>query len=307
MNRRRFVHLLAATGLIGLGAGLGGSASLATMRSKSSYQPVYWQGRVIGADASLILETPDRAQGEQALFALQRRLDELEQAFSLYIPTSHIARLNQTRQLQLNPGRSRKDRDFLALLNEARLLFDLTEGYFDPTIQPLWQAFASQQLDINPVIGFDKVRFNEQGVQLEPGMALSLNGIAQGYITDQITSLLRAYGFDHMLVNMGEYRGIGRAWEISTGPGRPAITLDKGTAVATSSPHALRFVNTPQQGHIFNPFRKIDQNQDYQKETVSVIADHASLADGLSTACCILPEKQRRSIAAQHKSILRII
>ena len=303
MNRRRFVHLLAATGLIGLG----GSASLATMRSKSFYQPVYWQGQVMGADASLTLETPDRAQGEQALFALQRRLDELEQAFSLYIPTSHIARLNRTRQLQLNPGHSRKDRDFLALLNEARFLFDLTEGYFDPTVQPLWQAFANQQIDIKPIIGFDKVRFNETGVQLEPGMALSLNGIAQGYITDQITSLLRAYGFDHMLVNMGEYRGIGRAWEISTGPGKPVITLDKGTAVATSAPHALRFVNTPQQGHIFNPFRKIGQDQDYQKETVTVIADHASLADGLSTACCILPEKLRRSIAAQHTSILRII
>ena len=303
MNRRRFVHLLAATSL----TGLGGSASLATIRAKPLSRSVYWQGQVMGADASLTLETPDKAQGEQALFALQRRLDELEQAFSLYIPTSHIARLNRTRQLQLNPGHSRKDRDFLALLNEARFLFDLTEGYFDPTIQPLWQAFANRQLDANPVIGFDKVRFNEQGVELEPGMALSLNGIAQGYITDQITSLLRAYGFDHMLVNMGEYRGIGRAWEISTGPGRPVITLDKGTAVATSDPYALRFVNTPQQGHIFNPFRKIGQNQNYQKETVTVIADHASLADGLSTACCILPEKLRRSITAQHKSILRII
>ena len=297
MNRRRFVHLLAASSLFGLG----GSASLST------YKPVHWQGQVMGADASLTLETPDLAQGEQALFALQRRLDELEQVFSLYIPTSHIARLNRTRQVQLNPDHSRKDRDFLALFNEARFLFDLTEGYFDPTIQPLWQAFANQQLDINPVIGFDKVRFNETGVQLQPGMALSLNGIAQGYITDQITSLLRAYGFDHMLVNMGEYRSAGRAWEISTGPGRPVITLDKGTAVATSAPHALRFVNTPQQGHIFNPFREIGQNQDYQTETVTVIADHASLADGLSTACCILPEKQRRSIAAQHKSILRII
>ena len=303
MNRRRFVHLLAATSL----TGLGGSASLATIRAKPLSRSVYWQGQVMGADASLTLETPDKAQGEQALFALQRRLDDLEQAFSLYIPTSHIARLNRTRQLRLNPGNSRKDRDFLALLNEARFLFDLTEGYFDPTIQPLWQAFANRQLDANPVIGFDKVRFNQQGVQLEPGMALSLNGIAQGYITDQITHLLRAYGFDHMLVNMGEYRGIGRAWEISTGPGRPVITLDKGTAVATSAPHALRFADTPQQGHIFNPFRKIGQNQNYQKETVTVIADHASLADGFSTACCILPEKLRRAIAAQHTSILRII
>ena len=302
MNRRRFVHLLAATGLIGLG----GSASLPLCRS------VYWQGQVMGADASLTLETPDRAQGEQALFALKRRLDELEQVFSLYIPTSHIARLNRDQQLRLNPGHSRKDRDFLALLAEARFLFDLTEGYFDPTIQPLWQAFANRQLDANPVIGFDKVRFNDQGVQLQPGMALSLNGISQGYITDQITSLLRAYGFDHMLVNMGEYRGVGRAWDLSTGPGRPVITLDKGTAVATSDPYALRFVNTPlpnmpQQGHIFNPFRKLGQNQDYQTETITVIADHASLADGFSTACCILPEKLRRSITTKHTSILRII
>ena len=36
-----------------------------------------------------------------------------------------------------------------------------------------------------------------------PGMAVTLNGIAQGYITDRVTDLLRRGGLDRALVDMG--------------------------------------------------------------------------------------------------------
>ena len=43
-------------------------------------------------------------------------------------------------------------------------------------------------------------------------MAITLNGIAQGYITDKVGDLLRAAGFEHVLVNMGEQLAIGPKW-----------------------------------------------------------------------------------------------
>ena len=51
------------------------------------------------------------------------------------------------------------------------------------------------------------------------GMAVTLNGLAQGYVTDKLVELLRARGVAHSLVDMGEARAIGshpdgRPWEI---------------------------------------------------------------------------------------------
>ena len=36
-----------------------------------------------------------------------------------------------------------------------------------------------------------------------PGMGVTLNGIAQGYITDRITDILRAHGCDRTFANLG--------------------------------------------------------------------------------------------------------
>jgi thiamine biosynthesis lipoprotein len=52
------------------------------------------------------------------------------------------------------------------------------------------------------------------------GTAVTLNGIAQGYITDKVVDLLRAEGIDHSVVDMGETRVIGthpdgRPWDVA--------------------------------------------------------------------------------------------
>ena len=45
------------------------------------------------------------------------------------------------------------------------------------------------------------------------GMAMTLNGIAQGYITDKVGDILRARGFEHVLVDMGEQLAVGPKWD----------------------------------------------------------------------------------------------
>ena len=41
------------------------------------------------------------------------------------------------------------------------------------------------------------------------GMGLTLNGIAQGYVTDRVVGILRAGGIASSLVDMGEPRAVG--------------------------------------------------------------------------------------------------
>ena len=42
-----------------------------------------------------------------------------------------------------------------------------------------------------------------------PGMAVTLNGIAQGYITDRVADLLAQNGLEHVLVDLDELRALG--------------------------------------------------------------------------------------------------
>src|SRR5690606_9395837 len=60
------------------------------------------------------------------------------------------------------------------------------------------------------LVGFDKIRFSRDRVSFSrAGMALTFNGIAQGYITDRVVDLLREGGIASSLVDMGEIRTLG--------------------------------------------------------------------------------------------------
>src|SRR5690606_10882163 len=90
----------------------------------------------------------------------------------------------------------------------------------------LWRAYAdhfaapgadpagpSQERIANALafVGFDGVGFNRDRIAFaRSGMALTLNGIAQGFITDRIVELLRAGGVTSTLADVGEIRALGR-------------------------------------------------------------------------------------------------
>ncbi|GLI92757.1 hypothetical protein LMG27198_17490 [Methylocystis echinoides] len=59
-------------------------------------------------------------------------------------------------------------------------------------------------------------------------MALTLNGIAQGYITDRVCDLLRREGVGHTMVDMGELRALdvrpdGSLWRVGLENGKREI------------------------------------------------------------------------------------
>jgi thiamine biosynthesis lipoprotein len=138
---------------------------------------------------------------------------------------------------------------------------------------------------------------------LDAGMALTLNGIAQGYITDKVGDLLKARGFVHVLVNLGEQLALGPkwtgdAWIIAiadpAGQGRSItqIPLQCG-AVATSGGYGCRFDEAGNFTHILDPRTGAAK---CQWASVSVLADRATLADGLSTALAIAPPADARRL-----------
>lgn len=264
LTRRRFLTITAAIAAA--------PASAATAR---------WQGRALGADVSLTIRGP-RDAATRAIAAARNLLNEIEGLFSLYDPASALSRLNAHGVLPAPDPR------FLALMQAADHGHRLTEGLFDPTIQPLWRALAKggDTAAARARVGWSRVRCDPARITLGTGQALTFNGIAQGFATDLITEHLAASGLTDALVNIGEYRALGGPWQLAISDpahGYLGMATLTGGAIATSSPAALLL---GAQAHILHP------NARAQWSTVSVQADTATLADCLSTALCLAPHDQ---------------
>jgi ApbE family len=149
------------------------------------------------------------------------------------------------------------------------------------TVQPLWNVYAAHFFGSEPpspqgpeprAIGQALALVDWQGVDVtcrriamaQPGMGLTLNGIAQGYLTDRIVDILRANGCDRVLADMGRseiqlvgHRPDGQAWRIGLAdplsPARIAVTLDLADrCISTSGGYGTKFEATGRHHHLFD-------------------------------------------------------
>lgn len=304
LDRRRFLGIAAAA------AGL----SLLPGEVLAEQVPVQvWRGVAMGADAMLQIAHPDPKEAERLIALCLAEIARLERVFSLYRPDSALVRLNRDGVLADPPA------DLVRLLSEAGTFSHLTGGAFDATVQPLWQLYAGHfsrpeaDPDGPPAAAVAATRrlVDHQAVQVAPerialargGMAVTLNGIAQGYVTDRVAERLKAEGLERVLVDLGEIRALGshpagRPWQIAlrdpVDETRTGVTIPlSDRAVATSAGAGTRFDPAGRFSHLFDP----DSGRcSAQWLSVSVIAAEATTADALSTALSVLPEAAVRRL-----------
>jgi thiamine biosynthesis lipoprotein len=304
VSRRRFIHISAAAAglaVIPIGGGAQGQASL-----------VGWRGTALGAVATLQIHHPDRRGAERLIERSLTEVRRLEQLFSLYQDGSALVELNRTGTL-VAPAP-----ELVNLLEISLRYAALTDGAFDPTVQPLWTVYADHfsKADADPNgppldalraalarVGWRKLIVGRERIVMPRGTAVTLNGIAQGYVTDKIVDLLHAQGIDHSLVDMGETRTMGshpdgRSWEVAIADpcqaGRIATVLPViDRAVATSGPYGFRFDPEGRFNHLFNPATGRCAER-YQ--SVTAVADNATAADAFSTAFSLMSENRIRSL-----------
>lgn len=274
-TRRRFLTILAS-----------GMASAAPLRSARA-EPVTWRGRALGAEAEIRLFGTDQAQARQALAAARDTIQRMEKLFSLYLAGSALNRLNAAGTLHMPP-------EFARLIGIADAIHAASGGLFDPTVQPVMVALARTPDKLSPAerqalaerIGWAKVQRHRSELSFSvPGMALTLNGIAQGFATDRVSEVLNAHGFDPHLVHVGEYRAGSSPAQIGIGSAGGSLldTLELHNAsVATSSHGGTRFENGS--GHIVLPGLG---NHEPRWRSVTVQARTAASADGMSTALAL--------------------
>lgn len=305
LTRRRLIAISAAS----MAMALPGIA-LAQARQ------VTWRGIALGARAKIQLVHADEVLAGEVLQQCVREIDRLEDLFSLYRTGSTLNALNRAGEIS-NP-----DLAFLELIAAALQVSRETGGAFDISVQPLWQLYADHFATpgANPagpapelighaleLVDYRQIKASPQRIALgHPGMAVTLNGIAQGFITDRISALLNANGFSRVLVHLGESYGSGTRADGS--PWRAGIAAPDGSgslvktvglsdrALATSGGYGHKFDAGGKHHHLFDPRSGLSASR---YGSVSVAGPSSMMADALSTAFSIMPLDRIREIIAR--------
>lgn len=278
--------------------------------------PLHWQQRhLTGFGTTLRLQAghPQPDVLTEALDAAVQALREVEAAMNLFDPRSEIRQLNRSGRL-LRPSSHLR-----AVLRVAQQVSAASNGAFDVTVQPLWQAYDEArtngrlptQADLAAArqpVGWQHLQVDETAVWFDrPGMALTLNGIAQGYAADVARATLHAHGITRALVDAGEFASLGRnghgmPWRVGIEDPHAAdrlltaVPLPPGHCIATSSDLRGAFTADRRHHQLFDP---ATGDSPPALSSVSVMAERAVLADALTKVMFVAGPARIPALARQ--------
>jgi thiamine biosynthesis lipoprotein len=282
------------------------------------------QYSVLDAVSELTLWHTDADFVRRTFLKVEVEIERLERIFSLYRGDSEIARLNAGGRL------SRPSRELRTLVEQSQRLGELSGGAFDISVQPLWRLYEAHfwsRTDVKSDIAasarevartlVDFRTIDSGGAEIRfarAGMAITLNSLAQGYVTDIVADMLRHEGFEQAVVDLGEYRTLGRdpdghPWRIGIrdagAPDRVARTVElDDMALAVSGGYGTTFEPSGRFHHIFDPQTGESANR---LVDVAVIAPTATAANGLSTAICVTGEDRAPALLAAYPGTRAIL
>jgi thiamine biosynthesis lipoprotein len=250
----------------------------------------------------------------------------LNQSLSTYIPTSDISKINRGDSLLV------VDDHFVTVYKQATEIWNTTEGFFDPTVGALVNAYgfgpgkklntlSTQQLDsILQFTGWDKTKLNNNNTILKthPKLYFDFNALAKGYAVDVLANYLRHLKVTSFLVEIGgEIVAQGKSlksnsfWKVAIDDPQQGedrtfiqiITLEN-EALATSGNYRKFSINETtgeQWVHSINP--KTGKAIPSNVLSVSVLAENCMKADAYATALMVMPLQQAKVLIEKQPSL----
>ena len=269
------------------------------------------EGVAMGSTLQVTLWTA--GDGAAAAFdAVFAEFDRLDRMMSVWKEGSDVQRINMAAGDHPVPVSA----ETIEVLTAARQVSDWTGGKFDVTfgaLSGLWKFDQDQDNVIPPRAAVEarlpEVDYTALDVDAAKrtaflrrrGMRVHLGGIGKGYAVDRAAAILRARGFNDFMIQSGGdllvsgLRG-DRPWRLGIrdprGPAdRSFATLDLTNGTFSTSGDYERFFikDGVRYHHILDP----DLGEPARGcRSVTIVADRAVLADGLSTGVFVLgPEK----------------
>ena len=274
----------------------------------------------------LIGQTLDSSDKKAISKIIEDTFHEVNRVYNKWNPNSELSSLNKLKagiQVQLSP-----ELEQLLLLTDD--IVQLTEGRFDPTIEPvqaLWKRYLEQDTIPSPaelqslslLVGWNKIHF-AKGLFYKDGdeVSMDLGGIAKGYCIDLLVERLNHQGFKNVFVEWGgEIRVSGehpdkRPWTIfisDLGNINPenalAIVNLQNQAIATSGDYLQNWLVSGEGDQMITYFHVIDpatlQPRMATLQSVasaSVLASSCAFADGLATAAMMFSSVEEAQVWA---------
>ncbi|MDH3497068.1 MAG: FAD:protein FMN transferase [Gemmatimonadota bacterium] len=257
----------------------------------------------MGTLVSVTAIADSRLRAEEAIGRSFAEMDRLIGIFSRYESASAICVLNAEGRLEGPPT------ELAHVVAQARHHHRWSAGAFDVTVAPLVDLFrgvggpaphpptAAELREARALVGFEHVTSSERRIGFaRPGMGMTLDGIAKGYIVDAMARHLEHRGVRRYLINAGgDIRAAGtkegrRPWTVAVqdpakrGAYPDTIHLHDG-AVATSGSYEIYFDRDGRFHHIVDA--QAGRSPD-RSTSVSVIAPSAIAADALATAIFVM-------------------
>jgi thiamine biosynthesis lipoprotein len=306
LTRRRVIRIAAAA------AGL--PLLIAAVRATApAGQMFHWRGEVLDEEAELTLWHTDAALCRRIFRKVRAEIARYERIFSLYQPESEISRLNAAGALD------RPAPELRALVEESQRFGVLSAGAFDISVQPLWRLYeahfwshthvvadivARAQDVARELVDFRRIETGARRIAFaREGMGITLNSVAQGFITDAVADMLRNEGFEQAMAELGEYRALGRhpdghPWRIGIRDPLAASAVSRvveldDTALAVSGGYGTTFEPTGHFNHIFDPRTGSSPNK---LADAAVTGPRATVTAALGVAICVVGEERAHAL-----------
>ena len=316
LTRRDAIRIGAAAGVgatfaVGLGSGLARLAGIHRVR-----RTVPAMGTVV----TLTVDHVDAAAARDMLDSALAEMRRLEAILTRHRPEAPLGTLNRTGRIDRAPEELHR------VLGVGLRVAARTSGAFDPTVLPVLRSWERARERGRPRpddaevdgaarrVGYHGVRILDEGLALdEPGMAITLDGIAKGYVVDRIVATLVRSGADRVLVDAGG--DVGSGGDIARDPWTVALADPaehapvgfvelNGGAVATSGGEGQSFTEDRSHHHIIDPRTGRSPSE---VRSASVTAPTAMEADALSTALLVLGPEEGRALVGSTPGVGAVV
>lgn len=171
-------------------------------------QKSFFQGQAFGTTFSIQVYSINEIDFEKGIDSV---LSKVNNSVSTYIPESDISKINNGNTAII------VDNIFIDNFNISAEVYEITGGFFDPTIGVLRNAYGFgdtkpiQEIDslaldsMMKFVGFNKVKLTPENKieKLYPEIYIDFNAVAKGYGIDLIGSYLDSKGVGNYLIELG--------------------------------------------------------------------------------------------------------
>ena len=303
MNRRSFLKM---SGLLGLGMASATvfPVSAEAVRFNRKLYKVSGSQLAMGTFVSMTLFHESKNQAEAAMGRAYEEIDRLSKSMNRFDGSTAIAQLNQDGRLRDIPP------EMYQVIVRALEYHRITHGTFDITVKPVIDLFRNKFTGKNKGVpsenelealltrvGSHKIKLAKGSIVFQdPGMGITLDGIAKGYIVDKASECLLKQGISNHLINAGgDIRTMGsksdkKPWTVaiqdpSKKKNYPDIIQMRDGAIATSGNYEIYFDQEKMFHHIVDPKTGCSP---VMSTSVSVLARMTMEADALSTSVFVM-------------------